>query len=114
MGGRTTLPRFRVIHRISGETWDVEAACEDDARIAVGWNPDICKILTIQRGPLVEFKPPKVAVQIIPPQPGSTHICPTCIVTMQEINDQDFWWQCPSCDCLYHELDNKFYEAGEL
>jgi hypothetical protein len=108
------VPRFRVIHRYSNETWEVEANCIEDANKVVGWPFDVCRILRIIRGPIAEITPPKVAVQILPPKPGSIHICSYCNFTMVEVKDQDFWWQCPSCDRLYHEWENKFYEDGEI
>jgi hypothetical protein len=95
------MPRFRVIHKISGEEWEVEATCLEDARKAVGWPMGVCRILMIRRGPFAEILPPKVAVQLSPPHPGS------------EKDSQDFWWQCPSCDQLYHEWENKFYKNLE-
>jgi hypothetical protein len=107
------MPRFRVIHKISGEEWEVEATCLEDARKAVGWPMGVCRILMIRRGPFAEILPPKVAVQLSPPHPGSVHVCPDCNVTMIEKDSQDFWWQCPSCDQLYHEWENKFYKNLE-
>jgi len=108
------MPRFRVIHRFSGETWEVEATCAENARQSVGWSVDVCRILMLVRPPYAEIIPPKVAIQITPPVSGSYQICPVCFVTMIERTDYEFWWQCPSCDRLYHEWENKFYEAGEI
>ena len=31
------MPRYRVIHRETGETWEVEASFAEDARQVVGW-----------------------------------------------------------------------------
>jgi len=108
------MPRFRVIHRFSGETWEVETSCPEDARRVLGWSEEISRVLRLRRGPFADINPPKVAVQLIPPNPGSVHICPVCNVTMLEKTDQEFWWQCPSCDRLYHEWENMLYEAGEI
>ena len=108
------MPRFRVIHRSTGETWEVEASCADDARKMVGWPIVICRTFILERGPYANITPPKVAVQLIPPNSGSVHICPDCTVTMLETPDRDYWWQCPSCDQMYHELENKFFKEGEI
>lgn len=108
------MPRFRVIHQLSGETWEVEADSAEEAYRVVGWPADVGKIFTIRRGPFATIPRPKVAVQLLPPQPGSAHICPVCNVTMVEVADRDFWWQCPSCNRWYHELENELYEDGEI
>ena len=107
--------RFRVIHRQSGETWEVKASSADNARLAVGWSQKECKVISLIDGPFAEIQPPKIAKQIKPPQPGTSHICPDCKVSMLEEEGQgEFWWRCPSCDLLYHEWENKFYRSDEL
>jgi len=108
------MPRFRVIHTSSGEEWEVEADNVEDAREVVGWPKEVCRVLMLRRGPFIEILPPKVAVQLIPPSLGSVHICLECKVTMLELVEKEFWWQCPSCDQLYHEWENKFYPNGEV
>jgi len=108
------MPRFRIIHRLSGEEWEVEAETPETAREVVGWPTEVCRVLLLQRGPFAEILPPKVAAQIFPPNPGSMPICPMCIVTMIEKEGSDLWWFCPSCDQLYHEWENKFYLNDEV
>ena len=108
------MPRYRVIHKMSGETWEVEADFSEDARTIVGWSVGLCQIILLREGPFAEIKPPKVAVQISPPKPGSAHICPDCKVTLLEKDGQEFWWMCPSCDLVYHEWENQFFREDDL
>jgi len=109
------MPRYRVIHQQTGETWEVEASFAEDARQVVGWPVGICSIQLMLEGPFAEIDPPRIAKQISPPYPGSSHICPECQVSMLEASWQgDFWWQCPSCDLLYQEWENRFYQADDL
>jgi hypothetical protein len=110
----TEMPRFRVRHNSSCEEWEVEAPDQDVARQVVGWPGEVCQIFMLGRGPFAEIKPPKVAVQVSPPLEGSVHVCPDCIVTMVEKTGEDFWWQCPACDQLYHEWDNAIYRSGDV
>ncbi len=109
------MPRFRVVHRQTGEIWEVEASYADDARQVVGWSMGDCSIQLMLEGPFEEIEPPKIAKQVAPPNPGSSHICPECKVSMLEDAGQgEFWWQCPSCDLLYQEWENRFYRADDL
>jgi len=109
------MPRFRVVHRQTGETWGVEASLPEVARDVVGWPMGVCEITLLREGPFAEIIPPKIAKQVVPPNPGSSHICPDCEVSMLESTGQgEFWWQCPSCDLLYQEWENRFYKADEL
>ena len=108
------MPRYRVTHKISGETWEVEMPFSDDARRVVGWPVTDCWIVLMREGSYAEMPPPKVAVQIKPPEVGRAHICPDCNVTMMDKHDQEFLWQCPSCDLFYHEWENQFYKPDEL
>ena len=108
------MSRYRVIHKISGEVWEVDAPFADDARRMVGWPMGICRILLLRIGPFAELIPPKVAVQLTPPKTGSAQICPDCHVTMVEKSGQEFWWECPSCDMIYHEWDNQSFSKDEL
>lgn len=108
------MPRYRVIHTSSCEEWEVDAENMRGARRVVGWPEEVSRVILLRRGPYAEIVPPKVAVQIHPPFPGSVHICPDCNVTMVEKGGEDFWWRCPSCDLLYHEWDNKIFRAGEI
>jgi hypothetical protein len=108
------MPRFRVIHRCSGETWEVEAKSAEDALMVVGWPASVGEIWMLRRGPYAPITPPQVAVQLIPPDPGNTQVCPDCNVTMVEVKGRDYWWRCPSCDRWYHELENEMYDAGEI
>jgi hypothetical protein len=109
------MPRFRVVHRDTGETWEVEASGADLAREIVGWPKDVCEAILLLKGPFASIEPPNIAKQISPPAPGSSHICPECKVSLIEASVQgEFWWQCPSCDLLYQEWDNRYYRADEL
>ena len=109
------MPRYRVIHQLTGETWEVEAALPDEARQVVGWPEQVCWIRRRDRGPFAEIIPPKVARQITPPKPGSSPICPDCAITMVEkTKTGDFWWQCPGCDLLYHEWENQYFRADQV
>ena len=109
------MPRYRVIHRYTGETWEVEASFAEDARQVVGWPMGVCKITLLREGPFEEIVPPKIAKQISPPNPGSSPICPDCKVSMLEATHQgELWWQCSSCDLLYQEWENRFYRTDEL
>ena len=108
------MPRFRVIHKSTSEEWEVEALKSIEAREIVGWTEEACKILKLQRGPFAEIIPPKLAIQLFPPNPGSIPICPECDVTMTEKVEQEFWWICPLCHQQYHEWENKFYINGEF
>jgi hypothetical protein len=109
------MPRYRVIHHHTGETWEVETASAEDAREVVGWPMGVCKVFLLRKGPFAEIVSPQIAKQIIPPNPGSSHICPDCKVSMLEASHQgEFWWQCPSCDLLYQEWENRYYRADEL
>ena len=109
------MPRYRVIHRQTGETWEVEASSAEDALQVIGWPTADCSVSLLIEGPFVEIKPPKIATQVAPPNPGSSHICPDCQVSLLEASDRgEFWWQCPSCDLLYQEWENRFYRNDEL
>jgi len=79
------MPRYRVVHRQTGETWEVEASHPEDARQVVGWPVGVCTV------------------------------SPDCKVSMIEtIGQGEFWWQCPSCDLFYQEWENRYYKADEL
>jgi hypothetical protein len=108
------MPRYQVTHKASRETWEVEAGFSEDALRAVGWNLEECQILLLREGQFAQIVPPKVAVQVIPPKTGSVPICPDCNVTLTRQDGQDFWWMCPACDLVYHELENQFFSAGDL
>jgi hypothetical protein len=108
------MPRFRVTHNSSGETWEVDTEFSDDARQVVGWKLVDCRVFLLRDGPFSEIVPPKVAVQVAPPKPGTVPICPDCNATMLEKDGQEFWWTCSSCDLVYHEWDNQFFQAGDL
>ena len=108
------MVRFRVVHNTSGETWEVETGFPENACQVVGWNADDCHVVLLPEGPFAEITPPKVAVQLIPPQPGTIPICPDCNVTMIGKDHQELWWMCPSCDLTYHEWDNQFFQGEDL
>jgi len=109
------MPRYRVVHQQTSETWEVESSNADDAREIIGWPPGDCKIQRILKGPFAEIEAPKVAKQIAPPKPGSSHICPDCTITMVENFDKgELWWQCPACDMLYHEWENQYFRADQV
>jgi len=109
------MPRYRVIHQHTGETWEVETSTAEKACQVVGWSLGICKGTRLKEGPFAAIIPPKIATQIAPPNPGSSHICPDCKVSLLESEAQgEFWWQCPSCDLLYQEWENRFYRSDEL
>jgi hypothetical protein len=109
------MARYRVIHRQTGETWEVEASFAEVARQIIGWPDSVCKVYLMKEGPYAEILPPKVAKQIRSPKPGSSHICPDCKVSMIEDSGQgELWWQCPSCDLLYHEWENRYYYSDEI
>ncbi|HBY06388.1 MAG TPA: hypothetical protein DEH22_00825 [Chloroflexi bacterium] len=104
------MARYRVVHLRTGETWEVETSLAGEARRVVGWPSELCRVSLKHRGPFADIEPPQIARQIVPPKPGSSHICPDCHITMIENNEKgDFWWQCPSCDLLYHEWENLYY-----
>lgn len=109
------MPRFRVEHRRTSESWEVEASNAEIARQVVGWPINICRVYQLREGPFAEIQPPQIAKQITPPRPGSSHICPECQVSMIEASGQgELWWQCPSCDLLYQEWENQYYRTDEL
>jgi hypothetical protein len=109
------MPRYRVIHHQTGETWEVEASFAEDARQVVGWQAGVCEVTLLQQGPFAEIEPPQIAKQVKPPNPQSSHVCPDCKVSLLEAEGQgEFWWQCPSCDLLYQEWENRYYKADEL
>jgi ribosomal protein L37AE/L43A len=109
------MPRYRVVHQQTGETWEVESTNADKPREIIGWPAGDCKVKLVRQGPFAEIEPPKVAKQITPPKPGSSHICPDCTITMVENFDRgELWWQCPACDLLYHEWENQYYRADQL
>lgn len=108
------MSRFRVIHSVSEEEWEVEADNEAGARCTIGWPENLCRVYLLRRGPYTVISSPKVAVQVLPPLPGKFHICPDCNVTMIEKTGEDFWWKCPSCDLVYHELDNKTFRSNDI
>ncbi len=53
------MPRFRVIHRQAGETWEVEASYAENARQVIGWPLGICSIQLMLKAPFEEIEPPK-------------------------------------------------------
>jgi hypothetical protein len=109
------MARYHIIHQISGETWEVNAASVEEARQIIGWPNKICKIKQLQPGEFANIEPPKLAKQITPPQPGNSHICPECAITMVENTKRgEFWWQCPTCDLFYHEWENLYYQADQV
>jgi len=109
------MPRYQVVHRQSGETWEVDATNAEEARQVVGWPDDVCLVMVLLEGPFAEITPPHIAKQVTLPKPGSSHICPECNVSMIEaVGLGEFWWQCPSCDLLYQEWENRFYKSDEL
>ena len=109
------MARYRVVHQISGETWEVEASDAENARQIIGWPLGICKIQLLEQEPFTDLEPPKVAKQIIPPHPGNSHICPECAITMIENTGRgEFWWQCPACDLLYHEWENSYFKSDQI
>lgn len=109
------MKRFRVIHCQTGEIWEVEASDAENAREVIGWPEEVCVASPFTTGPFAKIIPPKVATQIKPPRPSSSHVCPDCNVSLVEIKGRgEFWWQCPSCDLLYQEWENRYFHADEL
>ena len=109
------MARYRVVHQQTGETWEVESVSAEDARQIVGWPIGVCKVILLLEGPFAEIIPPKIAAQVTPPNPGSSHICPDCKVSLLEaVGQGEFWWQCPACDLLYQEWENRYYTTDEL
>ena len=108
------MPRYHVIHQLTSETWQVEAAFADDARRTVGWNVGSCRVVLAPEDEWIEFKNGRVAAQVIPPAVGKGIICPDCNITMTEKSDQECWWRCPACDLMYYELENRFYCEDDL
>jgi hypothetical protein len=109
------MARFQVVHQVTGETWEVETASIEDARMVVGWPVDICSVIELIEGPFAKITPPQIAKQVLLPKPGSSHICPECEVSMVESDGEgEFWWRCPSCDLLYQEWENRYYKSDEL
>ena len=111
---KTALPRYRVIHRETGETWEVEAPFADDARRVVGWNVGTCRVILAPDETDIEFEDSRVATQVDPPVLGKSIVCPECNITMTPKPDQELWWQCPACDLQYYEWENRFYRDDEL
>ncbi len=107
------MSRYRVIHRDTGEIWEVEAPSADDARRVVGWALGTCRVILLPKGPYVSIQPPRVAVQVTPPIPGTGYICPDCRVTLAR-NENPTWWHCPSCELLYHAGEERYYREDEL
>ena len=109
------MARFLVVHLMTGEMWEVEAVTAEGAREVVGWPVDDCSVAELIEGPFAEIIPPQIAKQVSLPKLGSSHICPECEVSMIEfVGAGEFWWQCPSCDLLYQEWENRFYKSDEL
>ena len=109
------MTRFLVVHQTTGETWEVEALSAEAARDVVGWPVNDCSVVELNEGPITEIVPPQIAKQVSLPKPGSSHICPECDVSMIEyVEAGEFWWQCPSCDLLYQEWENRFFKLDEL
>lgn len=107
------MPRYRIVHRETGEIWEVEADTAENARRVVGWKLGACRIILLREGPFLTFEPPKVAAQVKPPIPGTGYICPDCHVTLAQ-SDHWMWWHCPSCELLYHAVEKKYYREDEL
>jgi rubredoxin len=113
--GENPMARFLVVHQLTGERWEVEAVSAEGAREVVGWPVGDCSVAELLEGPFAEIIPPQIAKQVSLPKPGSSHICPECEVSMIEfVGAGEFWWQCPSCDLLYQEWENRFYKSDEL
>lgn len=108
------MSRFRVIHTYSCEEWEVEAENNQVARKVIGWPAEVCQVYLLRRGPYAKISPPQVAVQLSPPVCGRYQICPDCNVTLVEKVGEDFWWQCPSCDLVYHEWENKIFRSNDI
>lgn len=107
------MARYRVIHRDTGEVWEVEAASAEEARRAIGWRLGDCRVVRLEKGPFRQIEPPRVAVQITPPIPGTGYICPDCRVTLTR-SDRPEWWFCPSCELLFHAGEERYYREDEL
>ena len=107
------MPRYRVVHRDTGEIWEVEAQSADDARRVIGWELGTCRVILLSKEPFADIKPPKVAAQITPPIPGTAYICRDCNVTLSR-SENRLWWFCPSCGLLYHSEEKQYYREDEL
>lgn len=107
------MPRYRVVHRDSGEIWEVDAAFADDGRRLIGWELGTCRVMLLSEGPFANIEPPRVAVQITPPIPGTAYICRDCNVTLSR-SENRLWWFCPSCELLFHSVERQFYREDEL
>lgn len=112
-GDELQMAHYRVVHRDTGEIWEVESDSADDARRLIGWAIGTCRVILLVSGPYATIAPPKVAVQIRPPIPGTGYICPDCNVTLSRAENR-LWWFCPSCELLYHSEENRFYRENEL
>ena len=108
------MPRYRVEHRITKETWEVEADYAEAARLAVGWRLGDCLVYLWTQEPFVVFEASRVAAQVTPPEPGMGHICLECNVTMYRDREQTLWWRCPSCELIYHELEKRYLREEEI
>ena len=107
------MPRYRVVHRDTGEIWEVEAQSGDDARRVIGWELGTCRVILLSTGPYTVIDAPKVAAQITPPIPGTGYICRDCNVTLSR-SENRLWWFCPSCELLYHSEEKQYYSEDEL
>lgn len=107
------MPRYQIVHRDTGETWEVEAPSAEQARLVIGWELGTCRIYLTRQDSDINLEPPKVAAQINPPTPGTGYICPVCHVTLNR-SENWLWWHCPSCDLLYHSEEKRFYHQDEL
>jgi hypothetical protein len=107
------MPRYRVVHRDSGEIWEVLADSSDDARRLIGWELGTCRVMLLTEPPFATIEAPKVAVQIRPPIPGTAYICRDCNVTLSR-SENRLWWFCPSCELLFHSEEKRYYRENDL
>lgn len=108
------MARYRVEHKRTREVWEVEADYAEAARLAVGWRLGDCLVYLWEKEPMAELKPPRVAVQVIPPRHATDQICPDCNATMYRDREQEVWWRCPACELIYHELEQRYLREEDL
>ncbi|MBN1669379.1 MAG: hypothetical protein JW862_19980 [Anaerolineales bacterium] len=108
------MARYRVEHKRTKEVWEVEADYAEAARLAIGWRLGDCLVYAWQQPPFAELQPPRVAVQVVPPEPGADQICPECNATMYQDREQPVWQRCPACELIYHTLEHRYLREEEL